>query len=83
MCLRSSGRRHLQCHARLDQGRRSSAGASSRREKPMQNGSIESLNGQMRDELLNESVYCSIWITLVPRMPTESPTTLSGGLTRR
>jgi transposase InsO family protein len=50
--------------------------------KPMQNGFIESFNGRMLDELLNETCS-SIWMTPAPRSPTGSPTTISGGLTRR
>lgn len=48
----------------------------------MQNGLIESFNGRMRDELVNETCS-SIWMTPAPGSPTWSPTTISGGLTRR
>lgn len=46
----------------------------------MQNGSIESFNGRMRDEL---KTLFSISTTHAPRSLTGSLTTIFGGLTRR
>jgi putative transposase len=51
--------------------------------KPMQNGFIESLNGRMRDELLNQTLFFDLDDARAKRSPTGSPTTISGGLTRR
>jgi putative transposase len=46
------------CNATLVWSRtQPSTGTSSRRKKPTRNGFIESFNGRMRDELLNETLF--------------------------
>jgi transposase InsO family protein len=50
--------------------------------KPMQNGCIESFNGRMRDELLNETLFTDLAHAGRRSMP-GSPTTIWRGRTRR
>jgi len=50
--------------------------------KPMQNGFIESFNGRMRDELLNETLFFDLDDARA-KLANWSPTTISGGPTRR
>ena len=50
--------------------------------KPMQNGFVESFNGRMRDELLNESLFLDLEHT-ASSSPTGSPTTTRQGRTLR
>lgn len=61
--------------------------------RPMQNGSVESFNGRMRDELLNETLFLSLpmpgsrsqpgWRTTTGRGRTRHLDTNTGGVRRQ
>ena len=57
---RQRQRVHLERHPGLGRRDRRRAGTTSRPGKPMQNGFIESFNGRLRDELLNETLFPSL-----------------------
>ena len=59
-CQRQRQRTHQQRHPAHGPTRPGSNGTTSRQAKPIQNGFIESFNGRLRDEFLNETLFASL-----------------------